>query len=38
MYMEEYKNAGDLYKAKTFRTIQLKSRIFTSIWNASKIK
>ena len=22
MYTEEYKNAGDLYKAKTFRTIQ----------------
>ncbi len=22
MYTEEYKNTGDLYKAKTFRTIQ----------------
>jgi hypothetical protein len=23
MYTEEYNNSGDLYKAKTFRTIQL---------------
>jgi hypothetical protein len=25
MYTEEYKNTGDLYKAKTFRTIHIKS-------------